>query len=269
MKLLCGLFLFSLTLLSAAATYAWPQDGTGDGFRWQGVIANGKALEIKGVNGEIRAEAAVGNEIEVIATKRWSRSDPQSVNVKLVEHANGVTICAVYPGRDGQPGRCEPGAGGQSAYDNDVKVEFTVRVPAGVRFIGRTANGNVSAKSLGSNVEAYTVNGNVKVSTAGYAQARTVNGSISVACGRADWNEALEFNTVNGSIELSLPETAQTEIQARTVNGAISTELPLFVRGELSTRRLSGAIGGNGESRSGRQLKMETVNGSIHVSRAL
>jgi ribosomal 30S subunit maturation factor RimM len=268
MKLLFGLLLFSLALSCVPATYAWPQDGTGDEFRWQGVIADGKAIEIKGVNGEVRAEAASGNQVEVVATKRWGRSDPQSVNVKLVEHANGVTICAVYPGRNGEPGHCQPGGGGQSAYDNDVKVEFSVRVPAGVRFIGRTVNGGVTAKSLGSNVEAYTVNGNVKVSTAGHAQARTVNGSISVACGRADWNEALEFNTVNGSIELALPETAQTEIQARTVNGSISTELPLFVRGKLNTRHLDGIIG-NSESRNGRQLKMETVNGSIRVNRTM
>jgi hypothetical protein len=267
MKLLRSLFLFALTLACAAATSAAPQDG--NEFRWQGMIADGKAIEIKGVNGEVRAEAASGNQVEVVATKRAWRSDPQSVNIRLVEHPNGVTICAVYPRRDGAPGRCEPGGGGQNAHDNDVKVEFTVRVPAGVRFIGRTVNGSVTAKSLGSNVEAYTVNGNVKVSTAGHAQARTVNGSIAVACGRADWNEALEFNTVNGSIELSLPESAQTEIQARTVNGSISTELPLFVRGTLNTRRLDGVIGGSGESRSGRQLKMETVNGSIRVNRAL
>jgi hypothetical protein len=267
MKLLCSLFLLSLTLLCASTTYAWPQDG--NEFRWQGVIADGKAIEIKGVNGEVRAEAASGNQVEVIATKQWRRSDPQSVNIRLVEHTNGVTICAVYPRRNGEPGHCEPGSGGQSAYDNDVKVEFTVRVPASVRFIGRTVNGSVTAKTLGSNVEAYTVNGNVKVSTASHAQARTVNGSISVACGRADWNEALEFNTVNGSIELSLPETAQTDIQARTVNGSISTELPLFVRGTLNMRRLDGVIGGGGESRSSRQLKMETVNGSIRVNRTM
>ena len=138
MKLLQSLFLLALTLSCASATYASSQDG--NEFRWQGVVADGKTLEIKGVNGEVRAEAASGNQVEVSATKRWNRSDPQSVNVKLVEHVNGVTICAVYPGRNGEPGRCEPGGGGQSAHNNDVKVEFIVRVPAGVRFIGRISD---------------------------------------------------------------------------------------------------------------------------------
>ena len=271
MKLLRNLFLFSLTILSATTALAFdgavPQDG--NEFRWQGVIAPGKALEVKGVNGEVRAEAATGNEVEVVALKRAWRSDPQSVTVKLVEHAGGVTVCAVYPQRDGQPGHCAPGRGGQNAHDNDVKVEFIVRLPAGVNFIGRTVNGNVTAKALGGNVDASTVNGSIKVSTAGHAQARTVNGGISVACGRADWNEALEFNTVNGSIELSLPESAQTAIQARTVNGSITSELPLFVQGEFNARRLNGVIGSGAESRSSRQLKLETVNGSIRVSRTL
>src|SRR5689334_5328265 len=119
MKLLSSLLLFCLTLLSASASLAFNgivlQDGTGTEFRWQSVIADGQVIEIKGVNGEVRAEAATGNEVEVVAVKRWGRSDPQSVNIKLVEHANGVTICALYPRRNGQPGKCEPGEGGQSA----------------------------------------------------------------------------------------------------------------------------------------------------------
>jgi hypothetical protein len=267
MKLIQNLSLVVLVLCApvwAASVVA--QDGTGPEFHWQGAIPDGKAIEIKGINGEVRAEAASGNQVEVVAVKRWGRSAPETVNVEVVEHAGGVTVCAVYPQRNGEPGRCKPGAGGQSAYNNDVKVEFTVRVPAGVRFIGRTFNGNVRAEALGSNVEARTVNGSINVRTAGHAQASTVNGSINVACGRADWNEPLEFNTVNGSIDLALPASARSEIHARTVNGKISSDLPLMVRGSVSARQLDGVIGGE---ESERQLKMETVNGSIRVTRAL
>jgi hypothetical protein len=190
MKSLLFVALVLLCAQPAWALIAYPQDGTGPEFHWQGAIADGKAIEIKGVNGEVRAEASTGNRVEVTAIKRWGRSAPESVNIEVVEHAGGVTVCALYPQRNGEPGRCKPGPGGQSSNNNDVKVEFTVRVPAGVRFIGRTVNGNVRAEALGHNVEAHTVNGSIKVSTAGHAQASTVNGSINVTCGRADWNEA-------------------------------------------------------------------------------
>lgn len=267
MKLLQRLLFVVLVLCSPVlAGPVTPQDGSGREFRWQGAIPDGKAIEIKGVNGEVRAEVASGNQVEVVAIKRWGRSAPETVSVEYIEHEGGMTICALYPQRNGEPGRCKPGAGGQSAYNNDVKVEFTVRVPAGVRFIGRTVNGNVRAEGLGSNVEARTVNGSINVRTAGHAQASTVNGSINVACGRADWNEPLEFNTVNGSIDLALPASARTEIRARTVNGKISSDLPLTVRGSMNARQLDGVIGGE---ESERQLKMATVNGSIRVTRGL
>lgn len=268
MKSYRSLVLLSLALClnSLAVSPARAQDSAGD-FRWQGAVAAGKAVEIKGVNGEVRAELTSGNAVEVVAVKRAGSSDPDSVSVKLIEHAGGITVCAVYPQRDGEPGKCEPGGRGMSAYKNDVKVDFVVRVPEGVNFIGRTVNGGVRAQGLGANAEVYTVNGNIKVSADGIVQARTVNGSITASCGRADWREALEFNTVNGSIELTLPANAQAEIRASTVNGSISTDLPLLVQGELSKRRLNGVLGG--QSNPGRQLKMETINGSIHVAKMM
>src|SRR2546422_4855498 len=58
--------------------------------------------------------------------------------------------------------------------DNDVTVDFTVRVPAGVRFLGKTVNGEVEAAVGSSDVEAITVNGSIRISTTGYAEAQTV-----------------------------------------------------------------------------------------------
>lgn len=236
-----------------------------DDFRWQGRIAKGSAIEIKGVNGNIRAEAASGNEVEVVAVKKARRSDPNSVRVEMIEHANGVTICAVYPSSDSsRPNVCGAGRGGHSSvHNNDVQVDFVVRVPAGVRFQGQTVNGGVEATSLGADVEASTVNGSVRVSTTGYAQASTVNGEIVVSMGRADWTQGLEFETVNGSITLNLPATTNTELRAETLNGDITTDFPMTVQGRFSKRYINGTIGSGG-----RELSLKTVNGSIQVRRS-
>jgi hypothetical protein len=48
----------------------------GPDFSWHKAMAAGKTLEIKGVNGEIRATLASGNEASVTATKTSRRSDP-------------------------------------------------------------------------------------------------------------------------------------------------------------------------------------------------
>ena len=232
-------------------------------FHWKGNIAPGKAIEIKGVNGDIRAVAGSGD-VEVTAVKHARKSDPDDVKIEVVQHEDGVTICAVYPSDGRRENTCDAGDGGHmNVRDNDVVVDFTVRVPAGVRFVGRTVNGEVGAANLASDVDANTVNGSIRISTSGYAEAQTVNGSIDVSLGRGGWSDALEFRTVNGAITLDLPANLSTEVRANTVNGDIQTDFPIMVTGRLGPRSLRGTIGSGG-----RRLALETVNGSIRLRKS-
>jgi uncharacterized protein YaiE (UPF0345 family) len=229
-----------------------------DEFRWQGQIQPGQNVEIRGVNGGIDAQPSSSGQVEVIAVKTAQKSDVNAVRIVVVPHAEGVTICSVYPDADGEPNECKPGGGRNSSRDNDVKVEFTVRVPAGASFTGRTVNGGIDASGLDGRVSLNTVNGDVEISTASYATVKTVNGSITARLGRADWQDALEMKTVNGSITLHLPASVATDVNAKTVSGRILSDFPITIR-EAGRRSLKGSIGGGG----GRGLALETVNGSI------
>src|SRR5262249_57043686 len=113
--------------------------------------------------------------VEVAATKSAVRSNPAEVRIEVVQGANGITICAVYPNVPGkEPNRCAPGDEGRmNTQNNDTQVHFNVRVPAGVVFVGRTVNGEINADSLQSDVDARTVNGSVHVATSGAAAAST------------------------------------------------------------------------------------------------
>ena len=235
-----------------------------DTWSWRKPLAAGRAIEIKGINGDVTATAATGNQVEVIAHKSARRNDPDDVRIEVVEHAGGVTICAMYPTPSGErANECLPGARGRSSNrNNDVEVDFEVRVPRGVLFTGRTVNGSVRATGLGADVSAHTVNGSVRVSTTGLAQARTVNGSITVSMGRANWNETLEFETVNGAITLELPDELNADVSASTVNGSLSSDWPMTVRGRWGPKHMNGKIG-NG----GRELALQTVNGDIELKR--
>lgn len=264
--------LAGIAMLLALAVTAGSRDDrdrratrSAEDFEWRGHIVAGKAIEIKGVNGGIVAEASTGTEVEVRATKQARKSDPDEVRIEVIEHADGVTICAVYPTPRGQqhPNECEPGEGGRmDTRHNDVQVRYTVRVPAGVRFIGRTVNGSIEARGLRADAEAYTVNGSVGISTRGAARASTVNGSIDAEMG-AVLREPLEFETVNGGITLVVPAGSGAELRATTVNGDIVTDFPLTVRGRFNHRRVTGTIG-----RGGPQLMMSTVNGDIRLRSA-
>jgi len=228
---------------------------------WKGTVLQGSAIEIKGVTGDIRAAAAAGGEVEVSAVMKGRRSNPAEVRLDIVQHADGVTICAMYPNPDGPPNECQPGDGGRMATrNNDVTVDFTVRVPAGVRFVGRTVNGDVTAEALAGPVSLRTVNGDATFSTSSHGDATTVNGQIRGEMGSTQWAETLTFRSVNGSIDLNLPADASAQLNATTVNGSISTDFPIAVQGRISQRRINGTIGGGG-----RTLDIETVNGSVSL----
>jgi Putative adhesin len=250
----------AVSLAAMAAIVALPALGADD-FRWQGRVATGDAIEIKGVNGGIDAVPAAGPDVEVTAVKKARRSDPESVEIKVVEHEGGVTICSVYPSASGRPNDCVAGSGGRmNVRDNDVSVEFLVRVPAGVRFVGRTVNGGIKASNLKADAEAYTVNGGIDIESGGVARGETVNGGIHASLGRSDWQGELSLKTVNGGIRLSVPQGLNADLRAQTVNGDISTDFPLTVQGRFSKRKLIGTIGSGG-----RQLELETVNGGIEL----
>ncbi len=265
--------LTGLALWSGTATAPSPTDGPDaayrilvqedEEFRWSGAMQPGATLEIKGVNGEVVAEGVSGSQAEVVAVKKGKDDDPSEVRIEVVEHAGGVTICALHPRKpDKEPYECAPGKSGEiGAEDNDVSVKFTVSVPRGVNLSAQTVNGGIEAMSIDGDVKAQTVNGGVKVSATGAAQGQTVNGSVSVSMGRAEG--PLSFQTVNGSITVELPGDAAADVRAQTVHGQINTDFPITIKGRFGMRNAQGTIGGGGPD-----LSLQTVNGSINLKRA-
>ncbi len=251
-----------LIALTATASLTSPLHAESPEFRWAGRLAAGQTIEVKGINGTISAEPASAGEVEVTAHKHGRRDDPDQVEIKVVEHEGGVTLCALYPSsRWGWANRCEPGEGGHMGADNnDVDVDFRVRVPEGVHFAGRTVNGAVEAEDLGGNVEATTVNGAVRATGRGVVRGETVNGSVFARLGRADWPGSLSYSTVNGSITVELPADTSAEVRASTVNGGIDSDFPLTVKGRWGPKQARGTLGSGG-----RTLELETVNGAIRL----
>ena len=244
MKLVATLAIASLVAIASPSTRSNTlnvQEET----RWHGWIPSGQVVEVNNIHGNVRAEPAMGDEIEVIATKRGT-SDPGQVNIEVIEHKGGVTICAVYPNADtGRPFECRPSHGGgfrvASTSDsmtrirwdnggggdmmvNDLRVDFVVRLPKRLRFIGRTVDGDVSAHLLEQDVEAHSVLGDVNV----------------------------DLNSKPGA-----------EVHAESAKGSVSSEFPLSMRCNGGHGMLaSGRVG-----RSHRTLRLKTDVGNIHLVR--
>jgi hypothetical protein len=272
-----GLFTASAAAVSiseAACAESVGQNNRGQDFNWHGLVAAGKAVEIKGLHGDISAEPSSGNEVEVTASKRSDQSDANAVSIKVIEHEGGVTICAIYPTSDPNVFTpCRPSRGtvktdtedyaeSVEVQKSDVRVNFRIKVPAGVDFIARTINGEINADSMAGNVFAKTVNGGIRLSTSGYADAKTVNGEVSAKLGASNWSGPINFKTVNGEIKVELPASVGAVINASTLHGEISSDFPLTVMSKFSKRQVRGTIGGGG-----RELNLKTVNGSITLRR--
>jgi hypothetical protein len=255
--------MLAVALAAGAVGSAAPVAAQAD-FQWRGVLEQGHSVEVRGVNGSVRAAPSTDGMVRVEATRTARRSDPASVTLEVVRHPGGVTICAVYPTPRGsrRPNDCRPGGGTARNRNNDVVVDFVVRVPEGVGLDAHVVNGNVNVVSLRSDVRARTVNGAVDIATSGLAEASTVNGSITCRMGRDRMPRHVSFKTVNGGIVLELPDGLDAELRARTVNGTIRSDFPVTVSGAMGRRELRGTIGAGGP-----ELRLETVNGSIRLRR--
>jgi putative adhesin len=236
-----------------------------DDFHWQGSLKAGQTLEVINTNGEIGANRASGDAARIAGVPRGGDAN---LFVEVVEYAEGVTICAVYA-KDKTPGRCHRGgvsseSGKWSLWHGDrAKINFDVQVPRGVRLHATTTNGGVHCVNLDSVVEATTTNGNVEVSTSEWASAKTTNGRVRVSMGNAKWSGELELLTTNGSVDVTLPASAEFQVHAATTNGGIQSDFPITVQGRFGPKSLSGTVGSGG-----RELKVTTTNGGIDLKKS-
>ncbi|HET7228493.1 MAG TPA: hypothetical protein VFJ16_00690 [Longimicrobium sp.] len=275
------------TIVTAAAQTANAQQD----FRWNGRLAAGQTLEIRNIKGEIRAEPSTDGQVSVTAHPRGGRSE--RVRVEMVRRENRVVICTLYTGGDDGGGRWwrhdndddddsrEPRDAcnqhrGMNVRDGDADVEFTVRVPAGVRLAARSVSGDVDVRGLRGPVDAASVSGDVHVSSSAEVRANSVSGDVFASLGRIP-GDGLEFRSVSGNVTLELPAGTDADFQARTLSGEIESDFPLTIEG----RRGRGddddrggwprvRVGHNMRAHLGRggpELSVTTVSGDITLRR--
>jgi hypothetical protein len=261
--------LFAAAASLAASSTATAQQRSNDrDFTWEGRISNGKWLYVRDLNGSIRVEKATGDKAEVTAVKRWRRGNPEDVRIetrRLGGDDGDVIICAFWTDNAtcDEDGYRSHGDNDRHSHDNDTSVEFTVKLPAGVRLGVSTVNGGVTVSGATSEVRAGSVNGRVSAtSSGGPVNASTVNGDIDVRMKELGSGD-LEYSTVNGSIEIEVPSNLDADLDMRTVNGSLTSDFELKIEGRVNPRRMRATIG-----KGGRRLRLETVNGSVELRKA-
>jgi Putative adhesin len=235
----------------------------GDPWEFRTQLKPSQLVWIRNTNGPVNVMLSDNDWLEVTAEKSWRRSNPGAVELVAIPSARGITICALWDGRER---RCAEDGDYRlnGVRKNDVAVRFTVHLPRGIAVDASTVNGPLEIVGVASPVEATTVNGRVLVNTAsGPVKATTVNGSIEAIIHALGGEGDIDLTTVNGSVSAGLPARINATIDAQTVNGRVETDFPVKISGKISTRHLRGTIGTGGQ-----RLRLNTVNGSIKIHEA-
>ena len=256
------------TVMPMGTLAAQDRDKGGPDFSWDGAMQSGRTLYIRNLNGAIRVTKADGDRASVVATKRWRRGDPADVRIEQIKASNSgdIIICAFWTDN----GRCDEGGYHSRGNDdgwswgrgnrNDVSVEFIVKLPAGVKVIVSSVNGEVSVEDATSEVEAVSVNGSVwAASSGGPVVARSVNGDVRARMSQRGTRD-LHYSTVNGTVTVQVPEGTDAELYMSTVNGSVQSDFPVTIQGRLNPRKLNATLG-----KGGQRIEMKTVNGDVRL----
>lgn len=248
------------TLALAAPAALGAQRSDANAFSWSGPVGAGNWLRLRNVNGSVRVEGSAGREVEVRATKRWRRGRPEDVQIRVTRYGPGdqnVLVCAIWGDAQCDENGYRSRGGNR---ENDVSVDFVVRLPRGVNVAPSTVNGSVQVADVSGEVRAGTVNGAVEArSLGGPVSASSVNGDVDVRMASLG-DRDLSFSTVNGTMTVALPAQLDADIELRTVNGSLNADYPLTISGRVNPRHLRGTIG-----RGGRRLTFSTVNGDVRL----
>lgn len=291
-----ALLLLALPTQDAAAQ---ARQAAGRDLDWSGRVRDGATVRVLTFNGDVAVEAGAGDAVDVQGRARGTAAQRERVTFEVLEHADGVTICArtewqrctetgVESESRGSERRDRPSAG---------SANLTVRLPRGVHLHASSGNGDVRVAGAGRDVRATSGNGQVDVLGAGGAvratsgngavtvsdagggvnassgngritvttsqgpvKASTGNGAIDVRMASLRGTEDMEFSSGNGRITVRLPDDFAGELDLGTGRGDAYSDFPVTVQGRIQRTRLRGTVGGGGPT-----VRLRSGNGDVEV----
>ena len=233
-------------------------------FTWEGRIREGRWIMVRNMNGTVEVTPGTGDKVEVTAARHTKRGDPEYVRFEVKKfgaNEEDVLICALWGDNTSCDERSYRSRSDGRRRNNEVFVEFQVRVPKGVKVAAFSTNGEVRVDGVDSEVDAGTVNGGVFVrSTGGPVSANTVNGSVRATMGRFNLDTDLSFSSVNGTVIAEFADDLNADVELSTVNGRFLTDFPVTITGRIDPRRLRATLG-----KGGPRIRLSTVNGNVEL----
>lgn len=267
------------------------QAGGSGPFVWKESVPQGTTVEVRGVIGSIRAVATGGGDVEVIGTRHpGKRGEPGAVEIRILREPGRIILCTIYPRddrwnhRNDESGRdsCEraQNAGPLVREGNDTRIDYEVRVPGGVHFVGQTVTEGVVLSGLRGNAEGYSVAGDVSITDVrgSVVDAASISGDITfdrvdatqvyagTLSGDVRFNGAVQrsgdysFLSYTGELRVTLPASSDVTLSVISPKDGLHSSVALTASSGTSRRRFSGRQG-NGSAR----MSLTTLNGEVVI----
>jgi len=243
-----------LTTLVAAAALALAialpasADVTQEFHRTVPLSANG-TVSLNNVNGDVEITGWSKDEVQIDAVKSaQDQGRLNDISIEVNNTSSSVEISTKYP---------------QHLFNNNPgSVHYTLHVPQNARIDKISlVNGSLTVQKISGEVNANLVNGKIRASDLqGTADMATVNGTLEANYASLNSVQSIELKSVNGTVNLLLPQSPNANVNASNVNGGISTDFPLTVQGHLVGKSVEGTLGSGGV-----HIELHNVNGSIHI----
>jgi len=223
-------------------------------FSFEVPVKNQRCLEIEGINGSITITGKSGISTAQIWGEKSVASDSyedaeahlQYLEVQISDKTDKISVETDQPS-------VTSGRSYQVIYNAIIPADWDVAI--------ENVNGKILIDSLNGDVSVGLVNGDVVLTEiSGDIAVCVTNGTVYGKM-NLPTNGFCTISTVNGQIQLSIPQTTSATLGAKVTNGTVSVSNLTLNNMVSSQHSMSGVLGGGQGT-----ITVETVNGSITVT---
>jgi hypothetical protein len=255
----------ALVITSMCAAFVAAQD-----FQQTYRVGPGGSVSVGSISGNVIVTAYDGD--AVIVSARKEGRDLDKVTIEDRSSGNRVDVRDRYPERCN---RCDVSVHYevkiprkmQLRYDAFSSVSGNVEVTgASGELQAKSVSGEVKVRGCDATVKASSVSGNVEVGdNQGMVSANSVSGNVNVQIDQLPEGGDLKFTSVSGNVNVRVPGSLNAEVEMSSMSGTLKTDFPITIaKGEFNPRHSARGRVGEG----GRQLKLSSVSGDLHLLRA-
>lgn len=215
-------------------------------------------IELDNINGPVHISSWDQNQVKVDAVKYADTKERlDEAKIEIDARNDSISIRTKYPDHNQ--------SWNWGSHNNPASVEYTLTVPRTARLDEiKLINGSLDVTGMSGEVNASCINGRLEAhDLSGRARLSTINGRLDARFGQLASN-AVELNSVNGSVELTIPSDSKAELEADTVSGGIDNDFGLHVNHHnFVGHDLRGELGSGGA-----HISLKNVNGRIEIRHA-